>query len=163
MAKSKNVIEEQTENQENDFLNSPELPTEQERAEMENRIEKTDMVAHEFDNTTVDGLFAEMEAKTTGNLQELTANYLSFNDWKVGEERNYIFTAMTTFNKPETGEVMAACILMNKQRENFIVASKVIVGNLMKIDKIPCPIRIKSNGKVKGANGSYYSLQVFTF
>lgn len=164
MAKNKNVVDEinTPENVDNHVLNqAPELTPESITAL---EIARQEFEPHSLDAATVEGLFAEMEVKKTEALQELTANYLTFEGWAVGEERNYLFTKVTTFTKPETGEQMPACILMNKNRENFIVASKVVVGNLLKIDKdLPCAVRIKSNGKIKGANGSYYSVQVFTF
>ena len=170
MATKKNTVENVseeinslTESEINNITEITEVKEAENLAVQKNHFGENVVVPHQLDTATVDGLFSEMEAKQTGDLSELTANYLSFADWKIGEERNYLFTAMTTMTKPDTGEVMPAAILMDKDRQNHIVASKVIVGNLMKLDKIPCPVRIRSNGKVKGANGSYYSVQVFTF
>ena len=115
------------------------------------------------DDKFIDGLFNELESKKTSEGQELTSNYLDFNTWKEGEERNFIFSAMTTFTKPDTGEVMPAVQLLDRERKSYIAASTVIVQSLAKCKNMPAAIRIKYIGKVKSTRGSYFDVQVFNF
>lgn len=115
------------------------------------------------DDAFLDGLFDEIESKQSGQAEELTSDYLDLNDFTVGEERNYIFTGMGKFTKPDTGEIIAAVHLLTKERRSLICASTLIVQSLQKVDQLPCAVRIQVNGKKKGKNGSYFDVRVFVF
>lgn len=114
------------------------------------------------DEKFIDGVFAEMDEKEESEGVELTSNYLDFSEWTAGEKRDYIFTRMGTFTK-DTGDTIPAVHLMDRTKKTFISASTVLVKSLEKTEKLPCAVRIACNGKVKGKNGSYYDLRVFTF
>lgn len=119
--------------------------------------------AHSLDDDFLTGLFNEVETKKTTQARELTSDYLDLNTFKDGEERNYVFTNMTTFTKPDTGEVIPAVNLVSKERQSFICASTLVVQSLNKVDKLPAAIRIQVNGKKKGKNGNYFDVRVFVF
>jgi len=112
------------------------------------------------DDEFLDKMFENMEKKETKDTFELTSNYIDFADFQAGEERNYIFTGFTTF-VDDNGETKPAVTLMDKNRKMWVCASIVTVKSLQKIEKTPCPVRIKVNGKVKGKNGSYYDTNVY--
>ena len=111
----------------------------------------------------LDKLFDTVEGKKANQGQELTSDYLDLNTFQDHEERNYIFTGMTTFTKPDTGEVIPAVNLLSKERKNYICASTLIVQSLRKVEKLPCAVRIQVNGKKKGQKGSYFDVRVFVF
>lgn len=127
-------------------------------------VKTGDLTPHSLqDDDFIDGVFSEMEKKTAKEAQELTSDYLDLNDFEVGEERNYIFTGMGKFTKPDTGEVIPAVHLLTKERRSLICASTLIVQSLTKVEKLPCAVRIQVNGKKKGKNGSYFDVRVFVF
>lgn len=112
------------------------------------------------DTEFIDKVFDEMEKKDSGKARELTANYIDFEEFEQGEERNYLFLGFDTF-LDDQGLARPAVRLMDKTRKTFICASVVTVKALQKVEKTPCPVRLKVNGKVKGKNGSYYNVNVF--
>lgn len=112
------------------------------------------------DDAFINSMFENMEAKKSHEAFELTSNYIDFSEFAEGEERNYIFTGFDTFTD-DKGEVRPAVKLMDKSRKMWICASIVTVRSLQKVKKVPCPVRIKVNGKVKGKNGSYFDTNVF--
>ena len=127
-------------------------------------VVKGELTPHSLnDDDFLDGLFNELEKKQSGQAEELTSDYLDLNDFTVGEERNYIFTGMGKFTKPDTGEVIPAVHLLTKERRSLICASTLIVQSLTKVEQLPCAVRIQVNGKKKGKNGSYFDVRVFVF
>ena len=123
---------------------------------------KGEIVPHSLDNNFIENLFAEAEGKETKSLKEVTAQYLKLDEFKMGEERTFIHTGITTFTTDQ-GEVKDAVVLMDKNRCNFIVGSVVVVNACKRLSKIPCAIRLQVNGKIKGTNGSYFDVKVFEF
>lgn len=107
----------------------------------------------------MDEMFAALESKET-LFVEMTANYIDFNEFELGEERPFIFVGKTTFTTKEA-EVKPAVTLLDKEGNSWICASTVVVNALFKVEKIPCGCKIKFNGKEKGKNGTYFKVQVF--
>lgn len=112
------------------------------------------------DDKTLNEVFDSMDKIETSKAQELTSNYIEFGDFEEGEERNYIFTGFTEF-VDDNQQVRPAVTLMDKNRKSWVCASIVTVKALQKVSKVPQPVRIRVNGKVKGKNGSYYDTNVF--
>lgn len=150
-----------------DFLkemNEPPPPVEENRPrENYNAPQTQELTAFNMNDLDfVNGVFDEAEGKKSNELSEVTAGYLDLNEFKKGEERTYMFTAMTTFTTNE-GEVKPAVVLMDRERANYICASTVIVTACRRLDKLPAMIRLQVNGKVKGKNGDYFDVKVFVF
>lgn len=110
----------------------------------------------------IDSMFESLSVKKTQELVETTANYLKLDDFKIGEEKDFIYLAKTVFARQDTGEAMQAVKLIDRDRNSWICAAQVVVENLSKIEKVPAAIRMRFNGKKKGKNGSYYDVQIFT-
>lgn len=142
--------------------------TESEIAAMDNLPAKTDgkksgiVVTGDnlSDSEFIDKVFAEMDEKKSEDVQELTSNYIDFAEFAEGEERNYLFLGYDTF-VDDQGQARPAVRLMDKTRKKFVCASVVTVKALQKVEKTPCPVRIRVNGKVKGKNGSYFDTNVY--
>lgn len=118
------------------------------------------------DDDYLSDVFKEMAARHKAQKShEITANYLTFDDWQKGEERHYIFAGMTTMQVPdrETGEMkeMAAVKLVDENRAQWITGATVVVSSLKKLDKVFAPVTIQCNGKAKGKG--YYDIRVFSY
>lgn len=112
----------------------------------------------------LDNVFDQLHAaKEKGNLTEVTSNYLDLSTLTDGKDYGFIFAGMTTFTKPETGESLPAVILIDEEtRSRKITAAAVVVSNLSKVEKIPCAVILRNEGKKKSASGgSYYNTRVF--
>lgn len=118
------------------------------------------MPAHLEDDTILDGIFKmAMKKSAEGTLQELTSDYLNFDDFSDGEKRPFIFLGMTEFKNPETGEAQEAVRLMSEERKTYITGSVILVNALKKVDKIPCGVVILKDKKTAGKK--YHNVRVF--
>jgi len=111
------------------------------------------------DSEFIDSVFDELDK--AGEEKELTSNYLDFKEFNKGETRSFIATGMTTFTTQE-GELKPAVKLMNRERQNFICGSTIVVNTIKRLENLPAPVKIQVNGMVKGKNGSYYDVKIFT-
>ena len=142
----------------NDFNNAPELS--QEAAEILSNERPAHIPAAEPEPSDED-LFAKLD--TAGkNLDELTGAMFSFDDWKEGDEKDFIFKGMTTFTDKTSGEIKPAAKLVGRDGIAYIAPAFIIVKSLEKLETIPAPVRIRYNGKKKGTNGTYNNCNIFT-
>ena len=136
--------QQQTEAQKEFNKDVPDLPTAQESADYDAMMAKA---------------FA---ARESGEMTEVTGSYLALSDFKLGEKRVFIFTGMTTFTKPDTGEDIPAALLKGEDKVNYVCASAVVTSSLARLKNVPCAVIIVSNGKKKSAKGNYYDASVYT-
>jgi hypothetical protein len=110
----------------------------------------------------IENVFEQLEqAEQAGSLQEVTSTYLNFDGIKEGTKMPFIFAGMTTVSDPEHPEVLKEAVdLLDRKGERFVTAATVIVNSLKKCTKVPCAVLLTYNGKTKGANGSYHSVNV---
>lgn len=101
-------------------------------------------------------------AKSTKGA-EITAEYLDLSKLPPNENVIFILMGMTTFTASD-GKTSPAALIMNEKKEQFILASKVVVSACERIkDECPVAIGITVKGKVKTAAGSYYDCAVVRY
>lgn len=109
-----------------------------------------------------DGEFEAMfkHAKSSKGV-EITAEYLDLSQLET--ETNYIFAflGMTTFNGDNGTQ--PAVRLVDEDKTQYILASKVVVGACEKIETAPAMIGITVHGKKKSGAGSYYDCTVVRY
>jgi len=106
--------------------------------------------------------FAKMAGKKSSELEELTSDFLKLDEFRQGEERDYICVKKTTTTDKLTGETRQAFILQDREGRRWLCASTVAVNAFNKLFDLPAPVRIRVNGKRKAASGgSYYDINAF--
>lgn len=106
----------------------------------------------------IESIFDEIENANDDDMQAMVSEYLKFSDWYEGELRSFIYNGQTTFIDDQ-GEVKEAVLLIDRKKKSFITGAAVLVSSLKKLAS-PYPVKVKYNGKRKGANGTYFDLEV---
>lgn len=136
--------------------------------ESKNGMKKIDpavLMPHDLgDDQVLDNVFEQLkEGMIKKTLTEATSDYLRLEDFKDKEERRYIFLNISKMeienkNTGETKEIEVAQLL-DENRQRLCCGAAVVVSSLKKVDKIPCGIIIRVEGKRPGKD--YYNARVF--
>jgi hypothetical protein len=108
----------------------------------------------------VDAMFAELDGANPGEFEDLSAEILKFDGWKVNEARDYVLLKRTQFTDNETGEQKPAVQLRDREGNYFICAATTVVSAGNKLSRIPAPVRLVYCGKPVGKK--YHLVKVFS-
>jgi hypothetical protein len=116
------------------------------------------------DDSVVDNVFDQIATRRKSNtLAEVTSNYLKLEDFHENEERAFIFTDMGKMEIEDKntgdGKTIEVVNLLDENRQRLSCGAAVVVSALKKVDKIPCGIIIRVEGKKPGKD--YYNARVF--
>lgn len=136
--------------------------------ESKNEMKKIDPAAlmpHDLgDDEVLDNVFEQLnEGMAKRTLSEATSDYLRLEDFKDKEERKYVFLNISKMEIEDknTGEMkeIEVAQLLDEGRQRLSCGAAVVVSSLKKVDKIPCGIVIRVEGKKPGKD--YYNARVF--
>lgn len=112
-----------------------------------------------FSDADYDKAFSAAAEKTA---REVTGEILSAKIMAEGEEKLFIFQGMGNATDSKTGELRAAAVLMDKNKNSFLAPSLVIVQALENV--VPgTVIKLVSLGMKEGKNNKYWNVKVFIF